>query len=71
MGGPGNDLRGVGIERRPARDEVDCAIGRAAQRRDPLRHVVNGGVQRCGESIEEFVQRNEVRALHVPVRVLG
>jgi len=64
------DLRRILRELRPLHDHVRRAFGDCTERHCALRDVVDVLLQLLTELVEQLVQRDEARALHVPVRVL-
>jgi hypothetical protein len=56
---------------RAAGHGLNRAFGGSSQRGDAFGHVIDVATEIAGNLVEQFVPGDEVRALHVPVRLLG
>ena len=65
------DREGVGHQRRAWSDRLQRALGGSAERGDTLRHQVDELPHLVGDLVEELVERDEIRTLHVPMCLLG
>jgi hypothetical protein len=69
LGGGGRS--GIVVQRRARRGDPKRALGDARQLDHPLREQVHIAFDALVDIVEELVQGDEVRALHVPVRLLA
>ena len=65
------DVEGVRLQRAARHNRRRRALGHAAQRGDPFGKFIDLRLDYLSNAIEELVQRNEARALDVPVGLLG
>jgi hypothetical protein len=64
------DVERIGLEPGASDHRLHRALGDATERGDSLSHLVDEAFEFARKSVEQFVQRNELRSLHVPVRLL-
>ena len=68
--GAGVDVLGIRLEARARRNGSDRAAGRTAERGNALGQCIDVPLGVLGDLVEQLVQRDEVRALDVPVCLL-
>jgi hypothetical protein len=70
VGATFGDLDRIGLERAALRHDLDRAFGGRSQLHGALGDQVDQRDGAARDLVEEFVQRDELRTLHVPMRLL-
>ena len=71
MLGAGREPEGIVHERGAVRHDAHRALGNAPELYDPLGDQIDVVLDVLVDLVEQFVQRDEGRALHVPVGLLA